>query len=368
VYNGVMQGVSRLLYQRIADEPVIYVTRDSENALGIDQNTPGYQILTGGASRPLDTHELLGSKKLEDLVRSLGNVSLLVFKNNAHLERIAQSKDYKLLNPSAELADKIEGKIPQVFWLGPLAELLPPHKITTLDNLFWKNEPFVLQYNHSHSGKGTILIENEEMLGKLQNLFPERDVRVTRYVEGPVFTNNNIVTENDVLLGNISYQITGLPPLSNNAFSSVGNDWYIPEVILDEIHQEKFRIIARSVGERMRQAGWRGVFGIDVVWECTRAVDKMHLLEINARQPASVAYESTLQKESDPGGLSIFEAHLAALLGIKIDQDLIKIKDGSRLVKRNRHGDQVKVMKSRRGVMSGHQSFNEHGKKLLNEI
>ena len=108
--------------------------------------------------------------------------------------------------------------------------------------------------------------------------------------------------------------------------------------------KEKYHKIATDVGEKLRQDGWKGLFGIDVILE--EQTGKVYLLEINARQPASTTYESTLQqragcKEQETNSkkqqttISTFEAHLAALLDIDLDNaELTKIKTGLKVIKK----------------------------------
>src|SRR3989344_3879665 len=161
-----MDNLRRELYQKLKETPVIYLARDIENATGIPLDTPGYFVVTNEktGAKKLDTHELLADERTKKLIDTNPSAKILVFKNTPYLEKLAKRKGLGLINPSAELSHKIEEKITQVKWLGPLEELLPAHKLTTLDNLFWHNEPFVLQYNYGHSGQGTIFIESDRML------------------------------------------------------------------------------------------------------------------------------------------------------------------------------------------------------------
>ncbi len=255
-------------------KPILYVSKDPERAGGLPC--------------------VSGEETLELLKKVPAGTNVVVFKNNAAIERYCKEHGITLLNPPAELSEKIENKITQVKWLGELASLLPKHEITLVKNILW-NTPYILQWAHSHTGEGTLYVED---ISPIKEKFPEREARITQYIEGPVFTVN-VVVGDKIEIGNISSQITGLQPYTENRFASVGNDWSIPSP------KEEIKEIALKVGERMRAAGWKGLFGIDVVHG-----DRVYLLEINARQPASATYESTLQKTN-----TIFENHIKALLG-----------------------------------------------------
>ena len=85
----------------------------------------------------------------------------------------------------------------------------------------------------------------------------------------------------------------------------------------------------------MRESGWRGLFGIDIIYDEER--DLLKLIEINARQPASTTFESQLQSKFRGHGLvgaTIFEAHLAALTDSPLTEKQIEINDGAQFVQR----------------------------------
>ena len=100
-----------------------------------------------------------------------------------------------------------------------------------------------------------------------------------------------------MLLGNISYQITGLKPFTDLPFSTIGNDWALPHKYLSKKQISQYKKIATDVGLKLQKAGWKGLFGIDVVVD--DKTNKLYLLEINCRQPASTTYESQLQSCKD---------------------------------------------------------------------
>jgi hypothetical protein len=169
----------------------------------------------------------------------------------------------------------------------------------------------------------------------------------------------------DIAIGNISYQITGMPPFTDSPFATVGNDWSLPHSLLNERHLKELHNIAEKIGAKMSDGGWKGLFGIDVIYDEER--DELKLIEINARQPASTTYESQLQTKfrghlTSPRlrqaggsvGSTIFEAHLAALLdlptevllahknlgkgetkeGSTFPKNTIEINDGAQIVQR----------------------------------
>ena len=85
----------------------------------------------------------------------------------------------------------------------------------------------------------------------------------------------------------------------------------------------------------MHKQGWKGLFGVDAILD--EKTGTVHLLEINARQPASTTFESQLQHSTASNDylISTFEAHLAAVLDAKpADFNLINIDSGAQIVQR----------------------------------
>ncbi|KKQ28204.1 MAG: hypothetical protein US42_C0001G0055 [Candidatus Magasanikbacteria bacterium GW2011_GWC2_37_14] len=317
------------------------------------------------------------------------HAKILVFKNTLQIEKTCAENGWELLNPPAKISNAVEEKISQITWLGPLKKYLPKYQVLKCKDIDLEKEsqrnyfsevrtkqsepatrennsskffkPFILQFNRSHTGNGTFLITNEQQLVELQQKFPEREVRIAEYIPGPLFTNNNVVTKNAILLGNLNYQITGLKPFTDLSLSTIGNDWALPHKILNKKQIAEYNKIANEVGLRLQKAGWCGLFGIDVVQN--EHTKKLYLLEINCRQPASTTYESQLQLSVIPSEVkrsrgipytttkgflhssrdsvgmtdevTTFEAHLLSLTNFDLkNKKLIKINNGAQIIQR----------------------------------
>jgi hypothetical protein len=407
-----------------------YITRDIERALGMDpseeyriisnKNTysqsiqalfPTYvtlidtQLQTPPTSlvRPIGTGDLITAhgeyiKNTDGWKVNTGtntDTNLIVFKNSARVEEAATKNGWHIINPPTSLAELIENKITQVAWLGELAtRYLPAHTITPCKNLVWDKVPFILQWAHGHTGGGTVLITTPQELTTIQTKFPERLTRRTSYISGPSFTLNVVVTPTKILLGNISYQITGTLPFTDNIFATVGNDWGLTHSLLNEDEIDYIHTMAQTIGAQMRTSGWCGLFGIDVIRDDERNV--IYLIEINARQPASTTCESILQRENRKHGvtgITTFEAHLKALQGEDITEDIILINDGAQILQRittqtssikpeiiekldslgyttisydnKMPNEDLLRIQSMIGIMETHNRFNKRGKEML---
>jgi predicted ATP-grasp superfamily ATP-dependent carboligase len=321
--------------------------------------------------------------------------NILVFKNTARIEPISALHGWNLINPKASLSETVENKISQVEWLGDLGKkYLPNHVIMLSKNITWTGEPFVLQWAHGHTGDGTALISSVAELRSLQQKFPDRITRRTAFVKGPSFTVNAVVASNKILVGNISYQITGMTPFTDNIFTTVGNDWTLTHSLLDESEIEYIENVVSDIGKKLNIAGWRGLYGVDVIRDDER--NTINLIEINARQPASTSFESFLQNQNRVAGvdgLTTFEAHLKALLNEPIEKPLIPINDGAQIIQRvtrtvrdikatsidslkstgynlitypnTQYNTDLIRIQSSRGIMETHGNFNERGKEIV---
>ncbi len=398
-------------------KPVIYVSREIERALGI---TPGENYLIATNRTPhaesiqaqypkyvtlvdspdgkiLGTSQLLENPQVKNVIDSTG-ASIIVFKNTLRIEPFIQEAGWNFINPPAALAEKIENKISQVGWLGQFAEkLLPPHKVDLTKNISWDGNPRIIQWAHGHTGDGTFLVSSKAELASIQEKFPERMVRVSEIIHGPSFTLNIVVSKEEILVGNISYQITGLEPFTDNSFATVGNDWSVTGSLLSEAEIETIHSMARDLGKKMQSDGWQGLFGLDIMRDDEK--NKIFLIEINARQPASTTYESVLQEINRKKGLlgmTTFEAHIAALSGQTVKGPLIVINDGAQVIQRLTkkvssvaqdsitklesanynvvtysntayNGDLLRIQ-CEKGIMESHNKLNPRGKEIVEAI
>lgn len=395
------------LKKKLQKKRLFYVARDAERAeAGLVKNGPkNYYLVTNQSEKadqlkklfprqviissskiPKNTLELLRDNKIKKIFKT-GDL-IMVFKPTELIERECVKMGLELINPPAKLASQVEEKISQISWLGDLTKFLPKTKIAITKNIKWQNKKFVLQFNRAHTGSGTMLIESAEQLNKIKKLFPNREARISQYIDGPSITGNNIVFKNKILVGNINYQITGLYPFTDNMFSTIGNDWAWPAKKMTVKQKKEYINLVNKVGHRLGQFGWKGLFGIDAIID--KKTGRIILIEINARQPASTSFESFLQNQSSKKGLNTFFAHLFALLNIDCRLPLIKISDGAQMVQRiteetkkiptplchkpimwkywrynnKKSGEDLMRIQTTKGVMAGHNKLNEHGNEI----
>ncbi len=338
-----------ILNDFLKENPVIYVAKEPDKGLGFLESREGFFVMTPKEkifpeiekkfpktflySSPAGNSRLIleNSENLKTIKEK--KAKILVFKNTAQIETLVKKNDLEILNPKSEISAKIENKLEQFNWLEELKEFLPPNSKTSLvKDLLWKGEPFILQWNIGHSGDGTIFVENEKDLEQLKKTFPNRLAKTSKKINGHTFTSNNVAFADRLKIGNLSFQITGFKPLTENPFSTVGNDFGLPKKILSEKNLTDYKLLAEKIGQKIITSGFFGIFGLDLIFDPEN--QKWHLLEINARQTSSSCLESWLGEEKDADN-TIFSNHLSALLSLDCpDNPLPEINQGGILILR----------------------------------
>ncbi|MDD5173030.1 MAG: hypothetical protein PHG59_02715 [Patescibacteria group bacterium] len=345
----IINQINKAIFEQ---KTLLYVTRQKERAQGLEDVLTHYKII----SQNKDSAEIIEKTKLPKGL-------IIVFKNNTKIQRICQEKKLKLLNPDYSLNEKYENKISQYQWLKTIIPQNLPKTIITLpikssfQNLKKEiNAPFICQFNRSHTGEGTFLISRQAQWQKMAKKFPFREVKCVKFIKSPIITvnvclwpsciKNSADKQGCVLVGNPSYQITGLKELTDFKFSTVGNDWSWTKKNLSSNDLKAIKNLSETIGQNMIKEGWRGLFGLDLVKD-----KKWLIIEINARQPASAGWETLLQRDQGEG-ITVLASHFAALLNLplpascsEMQKSLQKIQKGSRIIIRRKNAQNYTKLK-----------------------
>lgn len=249
------------------------------------------------------------------------NNYLQTFKISPAFEKASINLNTTLINTPARLNRLFENKLSQFTELFKEGIDIPKTEILILKETNYQalsekyGKTFVIQFNLGHTGEGTTFIDSDKKYLELSNNFPQREVKVSEYIEGESYTLNACITKEGVLIGGLNYQITGIPELTSYQGGTVGNDWEcrtgFDEHTLDSIVKNTKRI-----GERMKAGGYLGLFGIDLIVKA----GKPYIIEVNARQPASVPMQTKIQLQQNQVPLSLL--HIMAFLDIKHELDI----------------------------------------------
>ncbi|MBN1916157.1 ATP-grasp domain-containing protein [Candidatus Dojkabacteria bacterium] len=341
INQNLVQKINKLT----RNSPIFYVTNDAERALGlekilnnfhivcIDHNDMVDYMLNDGVkvfclekelgeknvifrnSAKLLKHELT-QKYIKESSHSGG--FLITFKISTAFEKEAEKLGLKVLNTKANLNRKFENKISQYESMSPNGIKFPKTIVGELGAIEYSSllkeigEEIVIQFDRGHTGSGTFFVRSKGEFSRIVSDFPKRLVRISSKIEGKVFTLNCIATSKATLCAGLSYQITGVEGLTGQEGGTVGNDFYYISKLSEQL---KTRIIneAEKIGSKMKKDGYLGFFGIDLI---VRG-NEIFVIEINARQPASVSFFNKLQILNDQTPASLY--HLAELMGVDYD-------------------------------------------------
>ena len=345
-----LQSLTQKFINFFSNSSFYYICNDPERALGLEKIIPNFHViyidkssyteifekekinhfcwqdhLPEGALTYRNSYKLLKSLEFAKyFAQTKSEVNYFqTFKISPAFMKKVKDFGGVLINTDASLNRRFEDKLSQfreISNLGismPKGEILEIEKINYMDFLKKYGDKFVIQFDRGHTGSGTVFVKDEKDLDILKEKFPQREVRVAEFVHGVAYTFNAVVGSKGIYCGGLSRQITGVPELTINEGGTVGNDFYYRAELIKGIDQ----IIkdANLIGQSMQSAGYRGLFGLDIIIE----PDGGHkIIEINARQPASIPFFTKIQIQN--GQIPLSMIHIAEFSGIPYNIDPVK--------------------------------------------
>lgn len=325
------------------NKPIFFVCNDPERALGLENIIEGYHIICSDDSPLLDvaiekdinvfslakeekkanpifrnSNKILQNEKVQEYIRrntpEETKPNIIVFKVSLQIEKTCERLGYNLLNTTSALNKRFELKISQYNNLKTLQSFFPKTIISTLNDTSYSKlkdklgEKMVIQYNRGHTGNNTVFIENDKDYAKERKKYRNRLARVAEFVQGDVYTLNACITRFGMVYGGISYQITGIEELTSKKGGTIGNDWKYPEKMSNK-NLKKIQEILKKIEKEMLSSGYKGMLGVDFI---ITPKQRIYLIEINARQPASTPMHTKLMLNEEFIPLQAF--HLAEFL------------------------------------------------------
>ncbi len=356
--------------------PIFYLTKNIERSFGLENLLRHFYIITGQNSYTIRLLEERGievmltqpelssslqlikdSKVQEYITKNTRNKAhLMYFKPSRALE--VASGDNIVLNPDARIAGKIENKITQYQLLqeGGFGDNLPKAILKRISEVDFDSlvkelgSSFVVQFDVGHSGNSTFFIHSKEEFDTFKNEYFRTNMMM-KFVQTCAFhfiTTNGVATINGTYVGGLCNQMTGLQELGALRGETCGNNWYQLGVT-DQIREEAVAL-TKLLGEYFYTLGYRGFFGVDF----SITGEELYILEINARQTASIQDFTKLQLENEEIPLAVI--NLLELLQIPFSIDIEQYNknnaqpiDASALIVRN-HAKPFQVLESYGGL------------------
>ncbi|MDP3954859.1 MAG: hypothetical protein Q8Q15_00660 [bacterium] len=357
------------------NEPIFYVSPDLSRAIGLETELENYHIICLDDSQLVDLLMARGMKvfsleralgRKNQVIRSTGEIlahplvqtyiekeslgerpNLLFFKPSKKIENVARQKSYFLLGNPSSLNEKFEDKISfynlcrEYDLPVPEGEIvsLPDARYVDLKEKYGPN--FVFQFGHGWAGNTTYFVKDKEGFTNLLRNCPVVKARVTRFVKGETYLNNVCVTRDKIYISPSAIQITAPDGFTKNPGGTCGRQW---PARLNTRSKNQIEEYSRKVGMMMREAGYRGFFGLDFLLE--EETGKVYLSENNARLTASVPMFTKLQLKARQTPLLL--RHILEFLGDEQPTDTENDDEisGSEIIIRNNTSTPVRVTKS----------------------
>jgi len=329
-----------------AHQPIFYFSNDIERGLGLEKVLKNYHLVCIDdneiidnikkfnpnifcLSRQIDQKIFRSSVKLlehefvQQYLSKFDKKYIQTFKISPRFEKIVEHIGAKLLNTKAWLNRIFENKLNQYEVFSKAGIHFPKTIISKLKEITYEElkkilgDNFIMQFNRGHTGSSTYQISSEEEYRKLVESFPNRRAKFTRFIDSKfTYTINCCIAKNCNYCGGISFQLTGITNLTTQRTSTVGNDfsnqWPFTDATKCNLLSE-----LNKIADVMKNYGYRGLFGVDFIIQD----DEIYIIEINARQTASIAMYTKLQLQNNQIPLSLL--HIAEFLGVDfmIDPD-----------------------------------------------
>ena len=330
--------------------PIYFVSPTPYNVLGIDDWVTAFRYVcyfdvfdgahdhvfvpTHAGPREFETFEsvntyLLGHKEVVERLAHEGEAYVLFVMFDEETERLARELGLTVALPPRELRERIDSKL-ETTRLGNEAGVdSAPNVLTncaTYDELCAAaaaaglGDRLVVQLPYGDSGRTTFFIASREDWDRYAEKVAGQDVKVMKNIRHLPGTVEAVATRHGTLVGPVQVDLTGFAELTPYQGGWCGND--CSPVSFGATNQVRIREMARQLGDRLYQEGYRGVFCMDYLIDLDE--DRVYLGEINPR--ISGASPLTNLVTSQYGGVPLFLFHLLEFMDVDWECDLEAIQ------------------------------------------
>ncbi|PIZ45763.1 hypothetical protein CO180_00710 [candidate division WWE3 bacterium CG_4_9_14_3_um_filter_41_6] len=329
--------------------PIFYVTTDPLRALGIEDYYDEFFVICIDYTDVVDilikrgisifcvekelgknvvvrnSRKLLLNDAVQEFIleHSTNDVGVIFFKPLFSLDtvisstKLGKNRTVVSLNASPSISSLLENKLNflEICTANKIAH--PDSFVDHLNNLSYSliqkrlGNDSVVQFERGWFGNRTFFVSLPSDLEKLQKLYTNRKVKISKYISGITLTVNAVVNDENVYQTYPFVQLNDEPhstqPLARMQASTIGNSWTdltvffgkVTDVIVSDIYQ-----MVKTVGSVIRELSYKGFFGVDVLVD---AYGRVYMQEINPRFTASTQMISSLEDKSF--GNSLLKEH-----------------------------------------------------------
>ena len=246
----------------------------------------------------------------------------------ATLEAFAQERGLRAACPPAKLCHWLNHKAN--FFQGLDAADLPrlkgewmPLATTRYSELRSRfGGPFVMQAPRGVRGSGTALIKTEHDFRTAHERLREGDVWVAPYASDLSLNINAFVMDSTTAVSYPSVQLEGLSMVNARPGGYCGNDFTstagLPSGIVEDAFQQ-----AERVGAWLGTLGYRGIFGLDLVFNA--GTGRLYAVDLNPRWQGSTSLE--IQAMLLKGRIPLAAAEMAYQAGALSESEITPMMD-----------------------------------------
>lgn len=219
------------------------------------------------------------------------NAAIIPFKPSAKVEKICRDRQWCYVASPAHINRLLEDKIKfynlaRGYHLPVVPSLITTFTQTNIDsaiNNFKTN--LVVQSHFGWAGKSTFKASSwVEIKDKLPLDTP---VKISPFLPGYAVTNNCCLTSQGFLYSLPALQLTGIPTLTTNPFTTVGRQW---PALTTPLQNSQIADISYQCSRLLAEYKFKGFFGLDFLITGSQIM----LLECNARLTASFDFLSLI--------------------------------------------------------------------------
>lgn len=263
---------------------------------------------------PTGNEDLFGLKNLKifrevflKLKTSPKKVNVFCYHSFPYIEKITkQNRNIKIHSCSIALKRKLDKKqylFNQLTSLG--LNRIPWEKIKLRESKFAElkktyGSPFILKSIIGTTGRSTYLVNNKRKFDKLVQSLEEKEVIVSKFMDGWIL-NVNVCINKNIQLSQPSIQLIKSLNDGLHEFIYYGND-FSAYLKIDKEIQNKVLKMSREIAKIVREPGYFGFLGIDFIF-CQRT-HSLYPLEINPRMQGSTPLLERYLKSKNKGLLT----------------------------------------------------------------
>ena len=182
--------------------------------------------------------------------------------------------------------------------------------------------PFVMQAPRGVRGSGTALIKTEHDFRTAIERLTEGDVWVAPYASDLSLNINAFVMDSTTAVSYPSVQLVGLSMVNARPGGYCGNDFSSTALLPSGIVEDAFQQ-AERVGAWLGTLGYRGIFGLDLVFSA--GTGRLYAVDLNPRWQGSTSLE--IQAMLLKGRIPLAAAEMAYQAGVLNESEITPLLD-----------------------------------------